>query len=67
MKYRNFVNLVVIVALVVTALSVTFAFGKVQAQTTLPTASTVASAMTVGWNLGNTLETRWSLRLSSTK
>jgi endoglucanase len=54
MKYRRFLNLVVIAALVVTSLS--FVFRSAQAQTSLPTASQVASQMTVGWNIGNTLE-----------
>ena len=56
MKSKRFLYLVVIVALVVApllSLAIT-----AQAQTTLPTAATVAGAMTVGWNLGNTLEAR---------
>jgi aryl-phospho-beta-D-glucosidase BglC (GH1 family) len=53
MKSKRFLYLAVIVALLVSLLS--FAI-TAQAQTTLPTAATVASGMTVGWNLGNTLE-----------
>ena len=54
MKQRRLLNLIIIVALVVASLSV--AFRSAQAQTTLPTAVQVASQMTVGWNIGNTLE-----------
>ena len=53
MKYTRFIYLAVIVALVVALLPLA---GAVQAQTTLPTASQVASQIQVGWNLGNTLE-----------
>ena len=52
MKNRRFLNLAVILAL----LAVPFAYVVAQAQTTLPTAATVASGMTIGWNPGNTLE-----------
>ena len=54
MKHRRFLNLAVIVALVVAVLPL--AFRTAQAQTTLPTASQVASQIGIGWNIGNTLE-----------
>jgi uncharacterized repeat protein (TIGR02543 family) len=54
MKNKRFLYLAIIVALVVSVLSLAKA---AQAQTTtLPTAAQVASQMKVGWNLGNTLE-----------
>jgi len=55
MKYTRFFYLVAIVAILVSALSLAT---MAQAQTTLPTAATVAGGMTVGWNLGNTLESQ---------
>ncbi len=55
MKRRKIFNyLAVVVALMVALLPL--APGATQAQTTLPTASQVASQIVVGWNLGNTLE-----------
>ncbi len=54
MKYSRFIYMAVIVALVVAMLP--FASRPAQAQTTLPTAAQVAAQMTVGWNIGNTLE-----------
>ena len=54
MKNRRLLNITLMMALVVALLS--SAVKTAQAQTTLPTASTVAAAMTVGWNIGNTLE-----------
>ncbi len=54
MKQRRFLYLAVIVTLVVALLQ--FAPMVAQAATTLPTASQVASQITVGWNIGNSLE-----------
>ena len=50
-KYTRFIYLAVILTLLAVPLA-----SVVQAQTTLPTASQVASGMTIGWNPGNTLE-----------
>jgi aryl-phospho-beta-D-glucosidase BglC (GH1 family) len=52
MKSKRFLYIAVILALLVVPLASMVA----QAQTTLPTASVVAGAMTIGWNIGNTLE-----------
>jgi aryl-phospho-beta-D-glucosidase BglC (GH1 family) len=52
MKNKRFLYIAVILALLVVPLASMVA----QAQTTLPTASQVASQITVGWNIGNTLE-----------
>ena len=54
MKYRRFLNLAVVAALMVALLP--FTNRVAQAQTSLPTASQVASQIKVGWNIGNTLE-----------
>ena len=55
MKSRLALHIILIAVLLVTALPF-IALQSAQAQTTLPTASTVAAAMTIGWNSGNTLE-----------
>jgi len=52
MKHTRFLYLVIIMAILV---SLALA-GAAQAQTTLPTASQVASQIGVGYNIGNTLE-----------
>jgi aryl-phospho-beta-D-glucosidase BglC (GH1 family) len=54
MKHKRFFNLVIIVVFV--AALAPFVSRSALAQTTLPTASTVASQIGAGWNLGNTLE-----------
>ncbi len=55
MKHGRFLHLAAIVALLGVAL-LPLASMVVQAQTSLPTASQVASQIKVGWNIGNSLE-----------
>ena len=54
MKRKKMLYLLVIVALLVALVPLTFK--GAQAQASLPTAAQVASQMRVGWNLGNTME-----------
>ncbi len=54
MKQKRFLHLTIIMTLIITLFPL--AFGTTQAQTTLPTASQVASQIGIGWNPGNTLE-----------
>ncbi|MGC1378633.1 MAG: cellulase family glycosylhydrolase [Anaerolineales bacterium] len=58
MKRKQILYLVVIIALLVALVPLTFR--GVQAQTTLPTAAQVAAQIRVGWNLGNTMEAQCS-------
>src|SRR5689334_3178284 len=55
MNSRFAAHITLIAVLLITALPF-IALQSAQAQTTLPTASVVAGAMTIGWNPGNTLE-----------